>query len=312
MKLKYPRLITVLTELALVCLVFVTIVACIPRTISLQLEPIVEQNDNNLSLSVDKEASSDKGMVIIDGTAQDGHYISGSFANGDASGTTNRVEIQTDESGKHFFVVDSPIEAVTDENGNVFYQVNTQPDLNAGNTVGKLEPVNREITYSPSPVTIIVYVIDVLACVLLLLYALKFYNHSNAAQVMGLIFTLSLIASAIPLFMRLRHVTTDFIIFVIGHLLKCILFALMAALALKNKLSPKVSLIAMIGILVSIAMPFILGGSLGGLDMLDTIVNLLGLIGLASFTVAWFLCSFKEPIAAPSEESTEPLAPAAE
>ena len=314
MKLKYHRLITVLTELALVCLVFVTIAAGISawneeKKIEYVKDGLVAWYDGTNNTNGDP---STKAELWKDLTGNENHIS--------ASDSINRVEIQTDESGKthlvisgpqadastdgsgnnHSVIIDSQVEAVTDENGKVYYVRYAQPDLDKDNN-------SEHVTYS------ITYIINsacyVLACVLLLLYALKFYNHSNASNVMGLVFVLPLLVAAINLCFNLSRNLG--LVLVITDLLQITLFALMAALALKNKLPPKVSLIAMIFVLANTALPIISGTIFIG-DILNIITNLLNLIGLASFTVAWFLCSFKEPSAAPSEEATEPVAPAAE
>ena len=313
MKLKYHRLITVLTELALVCLLFVTIVGCIPRTVKQSQTSTIEQSQNNggLSLSVDKVTTSDQGISFGNGTVQDGYVISGSFATNDSSGTANRVELQTGESGNiQYFVSGSQIEAVTDENGNIYYQINT----NADTILNQKEPTIHETVVSIHPVAVAVYVCDLLACVLLLLYVMKFFNHGKANVIMMLVFAASFLASALGIVYYILFIPADTVavlIYCIRYLVECILFALLAVQALKNTLTTKVALIAMIGICGCRFIPYMTGLSFVGFDVLDTIATLLGIVGFLTFTVAWFLCSFKEQDA-PAVEAAEPVAPAAE
>ena len=294
MKLKYHRLITVLTELALVCLVFVTISACMSAWNEKEKEEYVQDGlvawyDGTNNTNGDPTT---KAELWKDLTGNDNHISS--------SDSINRVELQTGESGNiQYFVSGSQIEAVTDENGQVYYYNITQPDLDSGNQ-------SAHISYG------ITFVINsafhVLACVLLLLYALRFYNHSKAATVMGLVFIPHIIVAAINLCFNLsRHFD---ILLVASDLLQITLFAILTVFALKNKLSPKISLVAMICSLVNIALPVITGSFLYG-DVLNIIINLLWTIGFLTFTVAWFLCSFKEQDA-PTVEAAEPVAAEAE
>ena len=338
MELKYHRLITVLTELALVCLLFVTIVGCIPRTVTVSQAPAIRWEESNDGLSADKDTASDQVVAFGNGTVADGNTLSGIYANGESSDAAIRVELQPDESGKlsyfingsqinssqigttitdesgngQFVISGSRVEAVTDEDGNIFYQINS----NVENVQQQTVPSVSKVMVSISAVGVLMHVCELLACVLLLLYVMKFFNHSKANLIMMLVFAASFLPSALSLasYLPVLSAGTFVLFYCLRSLVECILFALLAVLALKNTLTTKVSLIAMIGLLGSYTLPYLSGISLGSADILDTISNLLGIVGFLAFTVSWFLCSFKEQAAPASEavEAVEPVAPAGE
>ena len=317
--LKYHKLVTLLTELALVCLVFVAIVAFIPRKIQLPASDTLH--------------GSAPSIAVKDPSKQEG----------ESDRIPLKVEIVTDEDGNSKITY-VPAEGETSVSGslNEYYSsylpsVNEDGTVNGGYVIsgdlsdkivisgGDNSPLNGTIgnegfqyeinmlqrpvtdtvvTSRPSVTTALDALFPVLACVLLLLYALKFYQHPKAAPVMSLIFAISFITAALALgniFIVLIQ-GAPVLAYLIAPFVRCILFALLAILALKDKLSPKIALVAMICILASEMFLYFTGNNFSSHDMLGTVSGLIQTLGFVCFTVAWFLCTVKVQVTAPEAE----------
>ena len=289
MELKHHHLITILVELACVCLLFATIMGFFPVSGSSNTAGgdslVVESESNTLGQT----------SIIItnkDGTTSTMNGTTAIFGSSNLEGETGKLDT-------YYYVNGSIVEMETDENGNVYYKFNTQDGSNPSFVVTKPEETPSNADMSSSPLGILTDVIGLLSCVLLLLYTLKFYNHNKANLVLCLVFALAFLAQAVALCGNLSSVFGGGAVGIFGLIIAatqaipCILFVLLAVTALKDKLTPKIALISMIAILACTLLPILSGGFIAASDVLSILAALLSLVGTIAFTVAWFLCAFK-------------------
>jgi hypothetical protein len=325
------RLTATCAELACVCLVFASILFGLG---SLQMKSgapdknTTQLNGGNGIIITDKFVSSSNpeggfSTTIIDGskieisTDENGkpiYIINGDAVNGEGNNGGIKVEFSTDEKGNS--IIDDKYfnkgELSTDEKGNSIIgdQYFNKGELDSGMHTIVVKPGDTLIEFEEaSPLSpannIALLVSPFLACIALLLFALKFYGHPKSRLLLALVFGLQTVAPLILLAAG-RPAALP--------LLTALVCLLMTVLTLLGKMN---RIVALLGFVVTLATSLLdlLNGSpatirrLGG-DLI-TIADFVYAIGLISFLLAWFVYTFynstKEK-AAPAETAAETTA----
>ena len=310
--LKHHKLITLLTELACVCLVFVAIVAFIPREIQLPASDTLHSSAPSIVVKPsDQDGESNRPPLRVEiVTDEDGNSkITYVPAEGETSvsGSVNEYYFSSSPSVNEDGTVNGGYVISGDVSDKIYISGGDNSALNG--TIGN-ESFRYEINMTQKPVTetvvggnfsagvVLDTILPVMACVLLLLYALKFYQHTKANVIMGLMFIFLILTPPI-MFFSYSHADYLFMIITIAE---TILFILLAVLAFMKKLNPKVALVAMICILLGEVFMYFAGDNFNSYDILGTVTGMVNALGFVCFTVAWFLCTVKVQVTAPEAE----------
>lgn len=299
------RLTAICAELACVCLVFASVLFGLG---ALQMKSGAP--DKNTT-----QLNGGNGSIITD------KFVSSSNPEGGFSTTINggKIELTTDENGNYYYTVNGEpgtgdtnnggikVEFSTDSSGNSYFG---SSELDSGMHTIVVKPGDTLIEFEEaSPLSpaynIALLVSPFLACIALLLFALKFYGHPKNHLLLALVFGLQTVAPLILLAAG-RPAALP--------LLTALVCLLMTVLTLLGKMN---RIVALLGFVVTLATSLLdlLTGSpatirrLGG-DLI-TIADFVYAIGLVSFLLAWFIYAFynstKEK-AVPSETAAETAA----
>jgi hypothetical protein len=305
------RLTAICAELACVCLVFASILFGLG---ALQMKSSAP--DKNTT-----QLNGGNGIIITD------KFVSSSNPEGGFSTTIidgSKIEISTDENGKPIYIINGDavngeginggikVEFSTDEKGNSIIgdQYFNKGELDSGMHTIVVKPGDALIEFEEaSPLSpannIALLVSPFLACIALLLFALKFYGHPKSRLLLALVFGLQTVAPLILLAAG-RPAALP--------LLTALVCLLMTVFTLLGKMNRIVALLGFVVTTLTSVLDLLNGSPavmrrLGG-DLI-TIADFVYAIGLVSFLLAWFVYTFynstKEK-AAPAETAAETTA----
>jgi hypothetical protein len=296
------RLTAMCAELACICLIFASILFGLG---SLQMKSDTPSKDSLQLSDEDKNSIADK-------------FLNSSTPEGSFSTTINggKLELTTDENGNYYYTVNGEpgtgdtnnggikVEFSTDSSGNSYFG---SSEIGSGMHTIVVKPGDTLVEFEEaSPLSpaynIALLVSPFLACIALLLFALKFYGHPKNHLLLALVFGLQAVSPLILLATG-RPAALP--------LLTALVCLLMTVLTLLGKMN---RIVALLGFVVTLATSLLdlLTGSpatirrLGG-DLI-TIADFVYAIGLVSFLLAWFVYTFynstKEK-AAPAEKTAQ-------
>ena len=296
---KYHKLMTVLAEVACLCLIVASIIAGLGDALQKARSSAASRSDPQSSGSVSGSDS-----VILGGSqwiSTDGEYDivvvnPGSSASGSAS--------QDDVSGS--FATGS-YEAVTDENGNTYFHF-VAGSAGQGSFVTVMPGPDTSITavsYTSAVGNVLRLLFYFLPCVLLLLYTLHFYQKPKSRRLMAVltgVYAVGFLVSAISAISYIQPIEPlPLFAYLLLPAALAVLLGVMTALFWKGTIRRRLAFVTFI--LAWLHTGLCLLGSLSAGDTAILIASLLFYLGAAAFQIALCAYACRKEDAAPTDAS---------